>query len=107
MVLTALICQGIAGVFPWPAIVIVLIKELLMVAGGAFMLNKGVVVYANYVGKAAQVFFILSLILSFFPEELAAAGVPLDVILLWVTVALALVAMVVYAFAAWKQLKKT
>jgi hypothetical protein len=33
--------------------------------------------------------------------------VPLDVILLWVTVALALVAMVVYAFAAWKQLKKT
>ncbi len=107
MVLTALICQGIAGVFPWPAIVIVLIKELLMVAGGAFMLNKGVVVYANYVGKAAQVFFILSLILSFFHEELAAAGVPLDVILLWVTVALALVAMVVYAFAAWKQLKKT
>ena len=65
MVVTALTCQGIAGIFPWFAVVIVACKELVMVLGGIFMLSKSVVVYSNYVGKAAQVFFIASLILSF------------------------------------------
>ena len=106
MVLTALFCQGFAGVFPWTAIAIVLAKELLMVLGGAFMLGKNVVVYANYFGKTAQVFFILSLVLSFFHEELRAWGVQLDLILLWITVGLALLAMIVYAAEAWKQIRK-
>ena len=96
MVLTALICQGLAGVFPWSAILIVGCKELLMLLGGLFMLKKDVVVYANYAGKTAQVFFILSLILSFFHEELAAWGTRLDLILLWITVGLAILAMIIY-----------
>ena len=77
-----------------------------MVLGGLFMLGKNVVVYSNYVGKAAQVCFILSLVLAFFHEELAARGVQLDVILLWITVALALTAMVVYAAEAWKKIRQ-
>ncbi len=105
MVLTALFCQGFAGVFPWTAILIVLAKELLMVLGGAFMLKKGVVVYANMFGKVATVFFILSLILSFFHQELADWGTRLDLILLWITVALAILAMAVYAAQAWKRLR--
>ena len=100
MVLTALICQGLAGVFPWPAIIIVCVKELVMFLGGVFMLSKDVVVYANYFGKTAQVCFIVSLVLSFFHEELAAWGTQLDVILLWVTVGLALLALAVYAAGA-------
>ena len=107
MVLTALVCQGLAGVFPWAAIAIVAGKELVMVLGGLFMLSRTVVVYANYVGKTAQVFFIASLILSFFHEELAAAELPLDQILLWVTVALAIIAMIVYAVGAIKQIRKS
>jgi len=107
MVLTALVCQGLAGVFPWAAIAIVAGKELVMVLGGLFMLSRNVVVYANYVGKTAQVFFIASLILSFFHEELAAAELPLDQILLWVTVALAIIAMIVYAVGAIKQIRKS
>ena len=106
MVLTALVCQGIAGVFPWAAILIVAGKELVMVLGGMFMLSRSVVVYSNLVGKAAQVFFILSLILSFFHAELAAWGVQLDLILLWITVALALTAMVIYAVKAVRVLRK-
>ena len=106
MVLTALYFQVRAGVFPWPAIRIMLIKEILMVLGGAFMLGKGVVVYSNYYGKTATVFFTASLILSFFHEELRAWGPQLDVILLWISVGLALLAMCVYAFGAWKQLKE-
>ena len=106
MVLTAMVCQGIAGVFPWSAIIIVAAKELVMVLGGVFMLSKNVVVYSNYVGKAAQVFFIASLILSFFHEQLAAWGVQLDIILLWITVALAIAAMVIYGLEAMKTLRK-
>jgi len=104
MVLTALICQGVAGVFPWSAIIIVLCKELVMMTGGLFMLSRDVVVYSNMVGKTAQVLFILSLILSFFHEELQARNLPLDLILLWATVVLAIVAMIIYGVGAIKTL---
>ena len=100
MVLTAMICQGAAGVLPWAAIAVVACKELMMVLGGLFMLRKNVVVYSNIVGKTAQVCFIAALILSFFHEELAAWGTRLDLILLWITVGIALLAMAVYAVEA-------
>ena len=106
MVLTALICQGTAGVIPWAAVLIVLAKELYMMAGAVFMLNRNVVVYANYFGKTATVFFMAGLILSFFHGELAAWGVQLDVILIWISVGLALLAMGVYTVQAWKQIRK-
>ena len=102
MVVTAMVCQAIAGVFPWSAIIIVAAKELIMVLGGLFLLNKDVVVYSNLAGKAAQVFFIASLILAFFHEELKTWGVQLDIIFLWITVGLALLALVIYAFWALK-----
>ena len=69
------------------------------------MLSRDVVVYANYFGKTAQVCFIVSLVLSFFHEELAAWGVQLDLILLWVTVGLAVLAMIVYIAGALKTLR--
>ena len=100
MVLTAMVCQGIAGIFPWTAIIIVACKELVMVLGGVFMLSRNVVVYSNYIGKAAQAFFIAALILSFFHEELGTWGVQLDIILLWITVGLAITAMAVYGAEA-------
>ena len=111
MVLTAMVCQGIAGVFPWIAIIIVACKELVMVLGGVFMLSKNVVVYSNYVGKAAQVFFIASLILSFFHEKFLEGNVTLwgmtpDILLLWITVALAVAAMVVYGVEAVKTIRE-
>ncbi len=105
MVLTALICQGCAGVFPWFAVVIVACKELFMVLGGAYMLKRGIVVYANLWGKTATVLFIAALILSFFHEELAAAGLPLDQWLILLAVVTALAAMVQYTLQACKQLR--
>ena len=100
MVLTAMVCQTVAGPLPLVAVIIVAIKELVMVLGGIFMLSKNVVVYSNYAGKAAQVCFIISLVLAFFHDELAAWGVQLDLIFLWATVALAIVAMVIYVVRA-------
>ena len=105
MVLTAMICQTFWGPLPLIAVIIVAAKELLMVLGGVFMLSKDVVVYSNYFGKAAQVGFIASLILSFFHDQFLEGNVVLwgmtpDILLLWITVALSIVAMAVYAAAA-------
>ena len=106
MVVTALVCQAGAGVFPWAAIIIVGCKELLMVLGGFFLLSRDVVVYSNIVGKAAQVCFIASLVLSFFHRPLAEWGTRLDLVLLWITVGLAVLALFLYAFEYLKNLKK-
>ena len=109
MVVTAMVCQAIIGVFPWAAIAVVAAKELIMFFGGMYMLSKGVVVYSNYWGKTAQVFFIASLLLSFFHPSLLAGnvclfGVTIDLLLLWITVALAIAALVVYTRGALKTL---
>ena len=110
MVLTAMVCQAVAGVFPWVAVAIVACKELYMVLGGMFMLKRDVVVYSNIIGKAAQVCFIAALVLAFFHEDFLSAGTLLfgltpDILLLWITVALAILAMIVYTADALKKLK--
>ena len=105
MVLTALFCQGFAGVFPWEAIFIVLIKELVMMAGSVYMLGKDVVVSANFFGKTATVCFITSLILSFFHQELAEWGRPLDQYLLWISVGLSIQALISYSMQTWKHIR--
>ena len=109
MVLTAMVCQTFWGPLPLVAVIIVALKELVMVLGGIFMLSKDVVVYSNYFGKAAQVGFIASLILSFFHDNFLEGNVVLwgmtpDIILLWITVALAVIAMVIYATGAIKKI---
>ena len=111
MVLTAMVCQAVAGVFPWAAVVIVACKELYMVLGGLFMLRRDVVVYSNIVGKTAQVCFIASLILSFFHEEFTEKDIRVgqatpDILLLWITVALAVLAMAVYTAEYIRSLRK-
>ena len=111
MVLTVMVCQTFWGPLPWVAVLIVALKELVMVLGGMFMLSKNVVVYSNIWGKAAQVGFIASLILSFFHDKFEAGNIMLwgmtpDILLLWITVALAVIAMVVYGVQAVKTIRK-
>jgi len=105
MVTTLLICQGLSGVIPWAAILLVLGKEVLMVLGGVFMLKKDVVVYSNMLGKVAMCFFILALTLSFFHAEFTALGTRWDSIVLWIAVALTLAALIDYTLAAIRTLK--
>ena len=50
---------------------------------------------------------ILSLILSFFHEEMKGWGAQPHIICLWISVGLSLLAMGVYAAGAWKQLHKS
>ena len=51
MVCTALLGQGLSGVFPWPAILIVMTKEVVMIIGGIYMLQIGIVVFSNILGR--------------------------------------------------------
>ena len=111
MVLTAMVCQTFWGPLPLIAVIIVAAKELLMVLVGVFMLSRDVVVYSNYFGKAAQVGFIASLVLSFFHDKFLEGNIVLlgatpDILVLWITVALAIAAMVIYAAGALKTIQK-
>lgn len=105
MVCTALVCQGVRGIIPWAAIILVMVKELLMVLGGAFMLKNDVVVYSNLLGKAAMCAFVAALVLSFFHAEFATLGLQVDSIVLLIAVVLTVVAMVNYAYQAFKTLQ--
>ena len=69
------------------------------------MLRRDIVVYSNMLGKSAQVAFIAALILSFWHKEFTAIAVPVDTWVLWLAVALALIAMVDYAVDAAKKLR--
>ena len=106
MVCTALIMQGLNGTFPVIAIIIVVIKELVMIYGSSYMLAHDVVVYANIWGKLAQCSFILALVLSFWHPEFTAMNFPIDRVCLWISVVLAVIALVDYTTAALKTLKK-
>ncbi len=105
MVCTALVMQGLEGVFPIVAIVIVILKELVMIVGSSYMLNQGIVVYANMWGKLAQVSFIAALVLSFWHKDFLAMALPIDRVFLWLAVGIAIVALVDYTLASIKTLK--
>lgn len=105
MVCTTLICQGIYGIIPWVAIIIVLVKEVLMVIGAWVMLKNDVVVHSNMLGKVGMCAFVGALVLSFFHAEFLALGFPLDRIVLWLSVALTLAALIDYTRAGIKVLK--
>ncbi|MCQ2457222.1 MAG: CDP-diacylglycerol--glycerol-3-phosphate 3-phosphatidyltransferase [Clostridia bacterium] len=106
MVCIALICQCVSGILPWVPVIIVMFKEILMIAGGLIMLKKNIVVYANMFGKCAQVLFILALSASFLYKELLQVfSFRLDLVLLWISVAASLTAITAYAAGAVRQLR--
>lgn len=105
MVLSVMLSLAIKGFVPWAPLIILLCKECLMVLGGAVLLKKGVVVYAEKIGKIAQTFVVASLVLSFFQPEFLTLGFPVHLILMWIAVALTLSALVFYGKSAWKKFK--
>ena len=86
------------GQIPFWLMTIVLIKEAILIAGGAAALREGIVVYALPIGKVTTVSFILSMIARFLTLRQAAD------LLLGVSVALSLVSLVWYAAALLRHL---
>jgi len=97
LLLTVLICFGISGELEWWVIALVLGKELLMIAGGAYALRKKIVVSALWIGKTATGLFAVAVLGKLInhrwpaPALDAAAGA-----LLYAAVAVTLAALAVY-----------
>lgn len=96
MVISVMLGFVIMGVIPWPIMAIVMAKEGTMLLGGTLLLKRGLVVYAEMIGKVAQVAMVTGLVLCFFEEQFTALGVPVHLIVLWLAVALTLAALVFY-----------
>ena len=116
MVVSALFCRASAGIFPLWYVFLVLLKELFMVFGSLYALNKGIVVHSRLAGKAAMVMFVVTLILSFFTEAQwyrAAsdfAGTQLHVATMYIAAGLMILALVDYVIdtlRVWKKMKET
>ena len=87
-----------AGEIPLWVLAIILFKEVMMVIGGGVALKHGIVVYALPIGKVTTVTFVLSMLARFLSTPS-----PAD-ILLWISVALSMVALVWYAIDLMKKL---
>lgn len=115
MVLTAMFSMTIGNakippVLPWAAVIIVLVKELIFIIGGALLWKSGVVVYARIWGKAAQVAFIIGLVSSYFHDwfGMVCQGwfMTPDLIMIWIAVVLAIISLIGYAKVEYQHLKK-
>ena len=101
MVCAVLVTLALRGWVPWWLITVVAAKELLMILGGVYMLRRGVVVYANAIGKAATATFMLAILTTFFH----AYTKPVDLILQLLATALTLAAMFWYGWQALRTLR--
>lgn len=108
MVISVMLTMVLKGILPILPLIIIAAKECLMVFGGLVMLKKGIVVYAIWIGKAAQATIVSALILSFFYqflEQYPVLGMPVNQLILWIGVGLTLAALVMYGTNAVKQVK--
>ena len=107
MTLSVMLSLAIRGMAPWPALLILCLKEALMVLGGALLYKRGVVVYAKKIGKYAQVLVVTGLLLCFFGPWLTEhLGFPLHAVIVWCSVALTVCALVFYAVSAVRMLRE-
>ena len=114
LVVSSMFCLAIgspaqAAVFPWAAVIILLAKELMMILGGLYLLKRGVVVASVMAGKVAHCVCLAAIIAghfhAFWLKVCAGWPLPLDVLLVWLAVAMTLYALGVYATNAVKVLK--
>lgn len=107
MVVSLMVVLAVRSIVPIVAVALLMVKEMLMVLGGIFLLkNKDVVVFAKPIGKVAQLITTLGLVLCFFHKAFEGLGVPVHLIVLWAGVVLAMAALWYYAAAFLKVLKK-
>jgi len=98
--LTALLLLSTGGRLPVYFFYILCAKELAMIIGSLFFLKKDVVVYSNWVGKAAAAILFSGIVLSFL-------NIAFSVYTLWAGIAVSLSAAVIYLLKFLKQVSRT
>ena len=102
MVVSVMLSMVLSGTAPLVPFIVLFIKEFLMMLGASYMLKRGVVVYAKWSGKLAQLVVVTSLILCFFADRFA---YPIHHYLIWAGVALAVHAFVYYVIMGRRMLQ--
>lgn len=95
MLITTLICLCATGRIPLWVPIVIGIKEFIMITIAALLYHKEIIMPANFLGKLATVLFTLAVLLSFFSEAVA----PWHIILLYISTAIAIIAMVCYGIS--------
>ncbi len=107
MIITVMLSQTLNGVLPALPVMLVIVKEGLLLLGGAILLKKKLVIPSEMIGKVAQVMFVAALFLSFFHDFFLQKAIPLDVIFLWISVGLSYLALLYYAKHSYQLMRKS
>jgi CDP-diacylglycerol--glycerol-3-phosphate 3-phosphatidyltransferase len=96
MIDTAVVGLFLHGRLPWPALVLILVRDLVLIGGYKLVVPRGYDLSVNFAGKAATWILYAALALILATEE----GTDFPLVLFWVGLALALVAGVAYVAGA-------
>jgi CDP-diacylglycerol--glycerol-3-phosphate 3-phosphatidyltransferase len=98
MIVAAVVLLWLAGRLPWPALVIVLARDALLVAGTRFALDRGYEFSVSWLGKAATWLLYASVAFILVTPD----GTDWPLWIFWTGVVLAVAAAVGYAIAFFK-----
>lgn len=93
MVVSVLICLYSKHWIPLWVILVLIAKETSMILGSIFLYKRNVVVSSNIFGKAATVAFYAAIVMTFFKKWVY----PANLVFLYITVVMSLLALVQYA----------
>lgn len=96
MIDTAVVGLFLHGRLPWPALALIVVRDLVLIGGYRFVVPRGYELSVNFVGKAAT--WILYAALAFMLAT--TQGTDWPYVLFWIGLALALVAGASYVFSA-------
>jgi len=96
MIDTAVIGLFLHGRLPWPALVLILVRDLVLIGGYKLVVPRGYDLSVSFVGKSATWLLYLSLGLMLATRE----GTDLPLVLFWIGLALSLLAGAAYVSGA-------
>jgi len=105
MVLSVLITMWIRKIVPGIAVVLLGVKELFQIYSSGILYKKQIVVHSLFVGKFAQCALCLALFLCFFADSFANLSVKPHLVVLWMGIIAAYIALFVYTRISIRQLK--
>ena len=102
--ISTLIVLVIQQIIPIWILIVVIIKELLMIAGAAFLYDKNTIVASKWYGKAATVVFYVAILVSMLDKQFS-LNLFFGIYLYYIALALTVFALFMY-FKTFSELKK-
>jgi len=102
MIVSAVVLLWLAGRLPWPALVIVVARDALLVGGTRFAVDRGYEFSVSFLGKAATWLLYASVAFILVTPK----GTEWPLWIFWAGVALAVAAGIGYAVGVWRQMRR-